>query len=60
MRFIKDKRGSEVLQVIIAIAVFGAIALFSIKSLSGSLADNSNAMINRINNNIEVSGAETD
>ena len=53
-----NKQGSEMLQVLIVIAIFGAIAMTVLSDLSGSMASTTETMLQNTEGSIESSGAQ--
>lgn len=59
LKLFRNKRGSEIIQVLIVIAIMGAVAVSSIIGISGKIKEKNAEVITSIETNIDKAVAET-
>lgn len=59
LKEINNKRGSEIIQVLIVIAIMGAVAVSSIIGISNKIRTQNTSVITSIDNNINKAVNET-
>lgn len=59
MKRLRNKKGSEIIQVLIIIAIMGAVAVASIIGISNKIRDKNEEVVTSIEQNIGEAVAET-